>query len=683
MKHVLRNILCVLALATALGAGAAARAEAADLPEWTVMLYMCGSDLESQHGLGTYNLNDIASMWLPGQLTAREGDSVVLKDWRPDQVNVVVETGGARAWHGMEPDEDGRTLGVDIATDRLQRYVFDVAYSEEAYGYVPTMSLADERPLASMGVPGTLSDFIRWAAGEYPAKKYALVLWDHGGGSRTGLFVDELFDNDILYLYELGEAMADGGVRFEMVDIDACLMCSIETASMLAPYANFMVASEEVAAGYGSAFSDWLLEMYRNPGCDGGKLGSDFCDATLRKYAALGNTLEETQMTFSVIELDLIDEVIEAFDQFMEYAGLLYEQMPDRFNALCNTLIYSERYGVGGADMIDMGSFLYDAAAISLQDPDCRNALASALEDAVYYTVRGSGRSASEGLSFCYAPEMSSEEMDIYARNCPSAPYLALLDAMNDEWEAPDWVYERTRRLTQIEDFGDYRMEWELMTRNGLPAVRFLQGDSGFQDCMFRLYRMDEDSGDICLMGMSDTLIDWDDEGNLCFMPDPPTMWPTIEGQLCSVELLINEEGVSLYNVPVQLRDMPTNLRVCSTREFEDETQKWLYSYQAMGLWEGYDEDTRMPSRAIISLYEMEGREFSLLYPCCGPDGVKNGRVWASAPLTMYRSLDIKSKPLPEGTYYIGFQIKDIFGHNYDTALTELTWDGNAFTLVN
>ena len=66
-------------------------------------------------------------------------------------------------------------------------------------------------PLKSMGDPEQLSDFIRWTAKNYPAKKYALVLWDHGGGAKTGLFIDELFSGDVLYLYELKQALADGG----------------------------------------------------------------------------------------------------------------------------------------------------------------------------------------------------------------------------------------------------------------------------------------------------------------------------------------------------------------------------------------------------------------------------------------------------------------------------------------
>lgn len=31
-----------------------------------------------------------------------------------------------------------------------------------------------------MGQPSTLSDFINWGVSEFPARKYAIILWDHG-----------------------------------------------------------------------------------------------------------------------------------------------------------------------------------------------------------------------------------------------------------------------------------------------------------------------------------------------------------------------------------------------------------------------------------------------------------------------------------------------------------------------
>ena len=52
------------------------------------------------------------------------------------------------------------------------------------------------------------------------------------------LMVDELFDHDIMYLYELRQALEDAGEIMEALVIDACLMSSIETAWSVSKYAR-------------------------------------------------------------------------------------------------------------------------------------------------------------------------------------------------------------------------------------------------------------------------------------------------------------------------------------------------------------------------------------------------------------------------------------------------------------
>ena len=100
---------------------------------------------------------------------------------------MVIETGGAREWHAEE------SLGLDISSERLQRWRYD------ANGY----ALVEELPLDNMASGGTLTDFIVWGSENYPAEKYMLVLWDHGGGSLTGLVSDALHNNAIMPLNQM------------------------------------------------------------------------------------------------------------------------------------------------------------------------------------------------------------------------------------------------------------------------------------------------------------------------------------------------------------------------------------------------------------------------------------------------------------------------------------------------
>jgi len=70
----------------------------------------------------------------------------------------------------------------------------------------------------------------------FPADSYSLILWDHGGGPVLGYGVDENF-RDLLTLDELSEALEDSVgahmTKLEWIGFDACLMSSLEVASVL------------------------------------------------------------------------------------------------------------------------------------------------------------------------------------------------------------------------------------------------------------------------------------------------------------------------------------------------------------------------------------------------------------------------------------------------------------------
>ncbi len=242
-------ILLLFCLLTAFPALAETAAEGES--EWTVLFYYCGADLESHHGFASEDFVEIQNCLNYSIMNGMEpaGDDCALTDSAINckAVNVVMETGGSKKW-------DNEKSGLPVSAAVLQRwsYTFSPAH---VWG---EFTIEQELPLQSMADPETLSDFIRWGTNAYPAKKYALVLWGHGDGAKTGIFVDELFDNDVMRLDELRQALMDGGVFFEAVLLDACLMANLETATAIRHNAAWMIASEEMVPGQGTAVSGWL-----------------------------------------------------------------------------------------------------------------------------------------------------------------------------------------------------------------------------------------------------------------------------------------------------------------------------------------------------------------------------------------------------------------------------------------
>ena len=107
--------------------------------EFTIMVYMCGSDLESRSGMATADLNEM----LHADIS--------------DNVNIIVETGGASAWKN------------NVISSRTNQ-----RYQVTSDGLV---LLEDNLGKKQMTDPATLTDFIEYCTDNFDANRYALILW--------------------------------------------------------------------------------------------------------------------------------------------------------------------------------------------------------------------------------------------------------------------------------------------------------------------------------------------------------------------------------------------------------------------------------------------------------------------------------------------------------------------------
>ena len=653
--------------------------------EWTVLIYLCGSDLESKYGYATDNLKDISDCRYPdsyfenlienGTLTLNPSEKAEEKAVPLEgKVNILFETGGCSKWHTTE-------IGLDISTKKLQRWRYSY-FPDGHFGENPKdgFSLVEELPLQSMASPETLTDFIRWGAEQYPAKKTALVLWDHGMGSKSGLFIDELFDRDIMYLYELRDALKNSGVHLENIIFDACLMANIETAWNVRDCAEWMTASEEVVPGGGSAIGDWLQELISHPGCDGKQLGRWICDMTQIMYDNENDRQARTLLKWFVIKLSEIDRVVKAWQNFFKELDKIYVQYPPLMSAYVDYMYKAEEYGDGQQSMIDIASIFYNEYTVHTMDISMRNEMLDSLSEAISYCAHGNGRSSARGLSFCYAAGLTAAELDIYAKNCPNPYYLAFLDAITD-WTAPNQVYKETERLPEINTLEDFRITVEKKkSKSGIPGIEIVSGDIGVGTILFRMYHKDEQTGEVVRIGRTTCSISETEDDKLLWVPRSLTKWPSIEGTLCDMEYLQEVEPGCLFDIPVQIGREIGSLRCGRHILQNDESEFYLEDspaeYEVFGLFEGYEEDTEAPNRSVKDLSKLAGRDYQLLYPV---DGSEKGNYSASESLTMYRQLDVEEITLPPGTYYLEYEVDDIFMYPYVLDRIKLTWDGKSF----
>ena len=223
-----------------------------------------------------------------------------------------------------------------------------------------------------------------------------------------------------------------------------------------------------------------------------------------------------------------------------------------------------------------------------------------------------------------------------------------------------------------------YRFETEVKIRDGLPvvAVNLENYPNMGSRLNYEFYRYDEAGGNYVRLGIKPCWIDYfeEDGGYMGLGTEGLENWPAIEGEtLCDVEFLGDYEGTDLYSIPLLIDGEQANLRCGFIAEPER-------SYRVYGLWSGYDANTGMPNRNVLSLSAFSGREYQLCYPVFAESEEDDGRFSEnSGVLSMYRSMEIEEIPLPPGEYAVRYVLTDLFGRKMPQEMIHVTWDGTTF----
>ena len=115
-----------------------------------------------------------------------------------------------------------------------------------------------------MGSPQTLVDLIAWTRANYPARHYALYLWDHGWGWWPGYTMHDVTSNDTLDMDEIRDAMQrTAGV--DMVGMDTCMGQMIEVEATFRGFARAIAASEDAIGYTGVEYAEVLRALQERP----------------------------------------------------------------------------------------------------------------------------------------------------------------------------------------------------------------------------------------------------------------------------------------------------------------------------------------------------------------------------------------------------------------------------------
>ncbi len=350
--------------------------------EWTIMIYMCGSNLESDYassnqGLATMDITEILSV--SGQ---------------PDNVNIIIETGGATKWSSK----------YGISASKLERWHVDNKK------IVKDASLAK----ANMGLQSTFQSFVEWGLESYPAERYGIFMWNHGG-AMDGCCFDDNYDGDSLSDYEMTDALTAAKKskgftgNFDFIAYDACLMAVQDIAELNSHHFDYMLCSQETESGYGYDYDEWLPILYNNPTTVTTeevltKIATTFLD----EQVSLG-AYDQTQ---SVLDLTKMSAYKSAFDAVADSLTSIVTSS-SKWTALANTINKATKYGWyddsqaqsynGGYlyDIFDMGECITNLKSAYSSMTSELNDLQTALDNLVVYEGHGSQIKGSGLCLFC------------------------------------------------------------------------------------------------------------------------------------------------------------------------------------------------------------------------------------------------------------------------------------------
>ncbi|MCR5338591.1 MAG: peptidase C11 [Lachnospiraceae bacterium] len=330
----------------------------------TIMVYMCGTDLESKSSMAS---NDLAEM-CNANLS--------------DNVNIIVYTGGCKSWH---------TQGISAQTNQI--------YRVKKGGLE---RLVDDDGAKRMTDPNTLSSFIQFCNKNFPADRMDLIFWDHGGGSISGYGYDEKYASQgSMDLSGIDRALKNGGVTFDFIGFDACLMATLETALMLDPYADYLFASEETEPGIGWYYTNWLTELSANPSMETIEIGKNICDdfVTTCDLRCRGQ-----KTTLSVIDLAELSRTVPAvFADFAKDTGEMI-RTEDQYAEVSNARATTREFAVSSKiDQIDLVNF---ASNIGSNEAE---ALKAKLLSAVKYNRTSSNMTNAYGVSIYFPYQKTSK----------------------------------------------------------------------------------------------------------------------------------------------------------------------------------------------------------------------------------------------------------------------------------
>jgi len=642
----------------------------------TIMVYMCGTDLEANGGMATADLQEV----LNSQIS--------------DKVNIIVETGGASSWKN-KVISNRTNQRYQVTSDGLRLLERDLGKK-------------------SMVKSETLSDFIRYSKSNFPADRYALIFWDHGAGSLSGYGYDQNYPGDSMTLDEISKALRSGGCQFDFVGFDACLMATLETAMVLEPYADYMIASEEVEPGIGWYYTGWISALSENSSMPTTSLGKKLIDDYV---AQVKKDTPRSQATLSLIDLaELKGTVPSSFAAFASSTGELIDKNDYQAvsNARAGTKEFARSSQINQIDLIDFAEKLgtseakdfadvlrgcikynrlstnitnangvsiyfpygklstldpmletYDEIGIDESYSDCIKSFASVTAGG-QITSGGAGNlleTLLQGLSGAQQPSQSQQMTGADAVEMLLNAFLEKGDfsSITGGKAAPAWL-DVNRMKSSVDYYKDNRLtasDLVIEEKGGQRVLSLTEDQWALVQTMEQNVFIDDGEGFIDL-GL-DNVFEYNDDGDLVMEYDGT--WLTLNGNIVSYYMMSDDRYGDTYStkgrVPAMLNGQLVDIIVVFDNDYPNG--------RVLGAQKKYDPATETETVAKGLIDIVRGDKIDFLCDYYTYDGEYSDTYYLGKQYTATGEWTVENLKLTNRNYQMTYRITDIYNNKYWT----------------
>jgi hypothetical protein len=387
----------------------------------TIMIYMNGSDLESETQSATADLKEIINA----------GSS--------KNVNVIIETIGTEKWSNE----------FNISSQKTQRYKVENN----------TLVLVDDSlSQESCGDKESLLEFITWAKENYEANRYMLIMWDHGAGPVYGYGYDQFDTENSLTIDEMQQVINESNIYFDFIGMDCCIMSSLEVCYAFYDYCDYMILSEDFEPNDGWYYTNWIKSLNNNSSIETIELAQIIIDDMVNS----NNEYQDGQKILSLIDESYIKILYEQWLAFayeneesllnQNYSFEITPQDESRYSPFLKNKNLNIDFDLLFGDDYDLSTYyISDIMSIAANiNSNTSSNLQQALNQSIIYANKTKDETTLSGLSITLPygdQEFYDELKTIFTNVGIDEEYIDWLskfveaDGYNDYYDYDDWEY--------------------------------------------------------------------------------------------------------------------------------------------------------------------------------------------------------------------------------------------------